>query len=506
MKYEYRVNGEKVSLEADEDFVAVTYREPAPHSLRASVAQASGTGPFAQRIEVPGEKITILPVAPRAQPRPTRFAATMTALAGSSDVSRAGRVFKVQGGLAVPSDRVLLGLVAGTDPAPFASGPRAVRRAAPDEYVLQLGEHEDALAVAQELAADPRVSYAEPDFVTLRPRLQRLSVGPSLAPAAGDPLLGRQYATKITRALDAWNIARASANVRIAILDEGVDTRHEDLATAVVAGYDAIDDDDFQEPNPWDGHGTACAGLAAAIPANDKGVRGVGGGCSLLAVRIARSDAPGADWTTSNSIIARAVDWSWQNGADVLSNSWGGGPASNAIARAFERARTQGRGGRGCVVVIAAGNDNGAVSFPATLPEVIAVAASNEFDEPKTPTSRDGERWGSNFGPEISLAAPGVHNYTTDITGVAGYNPGQFLDANYVSDFNGTSSATPIVAGAAALLLSVNAELREYEVRAILVGTADKVGPLPYVDGRNDRMGAGRLNVLRAVESALPLA
>jgi len=185
----------------------------------------------------------------------------------------------------------------------------------------------------------------------------------------------------------------------------------------------------------------------------------------------------------------------------VLSNSWGGVPESTVITQAIVRARTRGRGGKGCVVVAAAGNDEvlgGKVEFPGTLPEVLTVAASNEWDEPKTTQSRDNERWwGSSFGPEVDLAAPGVDNFTTDNVGLPG-----FTRTSYVPDFNGTSSATPIVAGAAALVLCANPDLAEAEVRKILCDTADKVGSIPYVDGRNDHMGHGRVNVLEAVRAA----
>jgi subtilisin family serine protease len=134
----------------------------------------------------------------------------------------------------------------------------------------------------------------------------------------------------------------------------------------------------------------------------------------------------------------------------------------------------------------------------------LTVAASNEFDEPKTHISADGENWwGSNFGPEADIAAPGVHNYTTDISGSEGYNSGGTLDGDYVSNFNGTSSATPIVAGVSALVLSANLNLREAQVRRILKQTADKVGQVVYTNGRNDKMGHGRVNALKAVQAAL---
>src|SRR4051794_7630633 len=91
-------------------------------------------------------------------------------------------------------------------------------------------------------------------------------------------------------------------------------------------------------------------------PASAIGIRGVAAGCGLMGVRIAFSEYEGGPWVTSNEMIARAISWSWKNGADVISNSWGGGVPSNAIAEGFEDARKQGRNGRGCVIVIAAGN------------------------------------------------------------------------------------------------------------------------------------------------------
>jgi len=223
------------------------------------------------------------------------------------------------------------------------------------------------------------------------------------------------------------------------------------------------------------------------------------GGCAVFAVRLAYSNAPESEWITSNSIIRRAIDWSWNSGADVLSNSWGGGAPSNAITNAFNRAREKGRNGKGCVVVIAAGNEDAKVSYPGNLKDVLTVSASNEYDEPKTKFSQDGEYWwGSCFGAEVDIAAPGVHNLTTDMSGNKGYNK----EHNY-TDFNGTSSSTPIVAGIAALMLSANPSLSEKEVRDIIKRTADKVGHVPYVQGHNHRMGFGRVNALNAINAAI---
>ena len=98
----------------------------------------------------------------------------------------------------------------------------------------------------------------------------------------------------------------------------------------------------------------------------------------------------------------------------------------------------------------------------------------------------------------MDVAAPGVHNLTTDISGTKGYNK----EHNY-TDFNGTSSSTPIVAGIAGLMLSANPLLTEKEVRNIIKQTADKVGHVPYDRGHNHRMGFGRVNALKAVNAAL---
>jgi subtilisin family serine protease len=506
MTHEYTFQGRKVALEPDPDFVAVRYREPAPHSMRASVAASAGMHRFEARTEVPGEKFTILPVDPTPEPRAVRQARALSNLRKDPvAVARVAPVFKWGDKRLLATDRILVGFnEAQSEPPGLLAelGPTRLERISDREWLVQLGESDDPLKAASELSERPGVAYAEPDFVTLGTHVPRKNA--AQGPGPTDPLSAKQYAMAITHAVEAWQLQTGDPAIRVAILDEGVDTQHEDLASAAVASFDGIDQDAFQEPNPWDGHGTSCAGLAVATQGNQKGIQGVAGGCSLLSVRIAYSEYEGGPWKTSNSVIARSIDWAWQNDADVLSNSWGGGAPSTAIVNAFQRARTLGRKGKGSVVVIAAGNDDGPVSFPGDLADVLTVSASNEWDEPKTKTSQDGETWwGSSYGPEVTLAAPGVHNYTTDISGSAGYNSGGAVDANYVPNFNGTSSATPIVAGACALVLSANPQLTEKQVREVLRDTADKVGSIAYVNGRNDRMGHGRVNVRKAIEAVV---
>jgi subtilisin family serine protease len=192
---------------------------------------------------------------------------------------------------------------------------------------------------------------------------------------------------------------------------------------------------------------------------------------------------------------ADAIDWAWREGAAVLSNSWGGGAPSDAISRAFGRARTQGRGGKGSVVCIAAGNDQIPIDFPGNLPGYVTVGASTPKDERKTRASSDGETWwGSNYGPTMWVLAPGVFIHTTDIAGPAGYELG-----DYTATFNGTSSATPHVAAAAALMLSANPNLSASDVRSLLSTTAKH---LAGQAGWTEELGYGRLDVGAAVAAA----
>ena len=289
----------------------------------------------------------------------------------------------------------------------------------------------------------------------------------------------------------AWAITKGSRDVSVAVLDEGVDTTHPDLRSSVVGQHDFIGDKgDSAMPDGNDAHGTACAGIIVARGSN---AGGIAPKCSLLAARIAMDDGAG-NWVFDDFATADAIDWAWRQGAAAISNSWGGGVPSDSIGRAFGRARTQGRGGKGSLVCIAAGNNQRPIDFPGSLPGYVTVGASNSNDERKTRTSTDGEPWGSGFGPTMWLLAPGVSINTTDISGAAGYEPG-----DYTATFNGTSSATPHVAGAAALMISANPNLSASDVRILLSKTARLI---PGQTEWTAEEGHGRLDVAAAVAAA----
>ncbi len=334
------------------------------------------------------------------------------------------------------------------------------------------------------------VSSAHPNFV-------RASVYPDLSPVAApaqwnlanDGSLG--VAGADVRAPQAWSLTRGSQDVLVAVLDEGIDTQHPDLGPAVSLERDFVEGHSSARPDPRDAHGSAVAGVIAS---RSQRLPGLAPQVSLLSARIARGAGDG-HWVADDFDIADAIDWAWANGAHVLTLAWGGGPGVDLIDHALERARRRGRRGKGCVVVAAAGNDEGAVQYPANVEGVLAVGASNPWDERKTRRSQDGEtNWGSSHGPALALLAPGVRIATTD-----NHGPWGLSALDHVLTFNGTSAAAPHAAAAAALVLSYAPRLREDDVRRALRAGADHLaGQTKWTP----QLGDGRLNVFEALRQA----
>jgi len=380
----------------------------------------------------------------------------------------------------------------------------------------------DALAMANLYQESGSVLYSAPNFVRLssqdiEPSQEKLNpIGPLYTPNdyyyyGGDQWYlnnTQQYGTWMTLDADidapeAWNITKGSSDIVIAIVDEGVDLAHVDLAGNMVSGYDATGLGSAGAPAGDGAHGTAVAGIAAAVSNNTIGIAGVCQLCKIMPIRIAYSDTEG-DWVTTDVWISEAIAWAYTHGADVLNNSWGGGSASTLINTAINNAVTLGRGGLGSVVVAAAGNNNTAtVIYPASQSNVIAVGALNMCDARKTATydncNGNESWWGSSYGTALDIAAAGVWLTTTDITGTAGYSDGTgTYPAEYTGYMNGTSGASPIVSGVAGLILSKNPNYAPAQVQTILQSTADDLN----TPGRDDETGYGRVNAFRAVSLA----
>ncbi len=375
-----------------------------------------------------------------------------------------------------------------------------------DRYTLKVKDttNFNTIKMANIYYEAPITAFAMPNFIS---KLEPLSTTPDdtyftsqwhLQNTGQDPPAGTEDAD--IDAPEGWDINIGSSDIVIAIIDEGVDIAHEDLIDNITNGYDFVDDD--TDASPWgnDAHGTACAGLAAGNTNNTEGIAGVSWNCKIMPIRMASGEF-GSYWTT-DEWAANAIEWASDNGADVLSNSWGGGPDSDTIHDAIQEAKENGRDGKGCVVVFASGNSGSGVSYPAKYSEVIAVGATDDDDV----------KWGySCYGNELDVVAPsGNVNlqgniWTTDITGSAGYNYGSTslgdASGDYTNKMGGTSAATPQVAGLAGLILSINPALTSDEVQYVIEASADDKG----VSGWDQYYGWGRINVYEALLKAFPL-
>ncbi len=321
----------------------------------------------------------------------------------------------------------------------------------------------------------------------------------------------------------AWDITLGD-NVTIAVLDEGFEMDHPDLVDNTIGtGYDS--ETGANSSVVYGPHGTACAGIAGARGNNNEGISGVAPNAGLISISNSLHLI-----TSAHQSLANGLNWAWQNGADVISNSWGHSFFLNSslIDDAITNALTNGREGLGSVVVFAAGNNNGEVIYPANSnPDILAVGAMSPCGERKSqgPTSCDGEYWwGSCFGNTLDIVAPGVLIPTTDRQGnligpscwvIPDYNPdpcaiiaNTYTNHNYFSRFNGTSSACPHIAGVAALVLSVNPNLTVQEVNDIIEQSAQKVRTDLYnystTTGRpngtwHNEMGYGLVDAYQAV-------
>ncbi len=293
---------------------------------------------------------------------------------------------------------------------------------------------------------------------------------------------------------EAWDFIFGSDQVIVAVIDTGVDYTHEDLAPNMWInqpewnGTPGVDDDgngyvddiygyDFrnEDPNPMDDHyhGTHCAGTIGAAGNNGKGITGICWDVKIMALKFLGSSGSG---TTSDAI--QCIQYAVQMGANVMSNSWGGGDYSQALYDAIQAA------GNANVLFVAAAGNNGSNNdtyphYPSnyTLPNVISVMATDRND-----TRSDF----SNYGPtSVDLGAPG--------TSILSCEPG-----NRYQYLNGTSMACPHVSGACAALWSLNPGLSADEVKNILLSTVD-----PTLPGRC--VSEGRLNLYNAVlETKVP--
>ena len=330
-----------------------------------------------------------------------------------------------------------------------------------------------AKKVVARAQADPRLLSVEVDSHSMHVLgEEKDTVAPKNPPTGGalstnDPYWGQMWGLARLQAESAWAVTRGNAGVKVAVVDTGVST-HVDLPEAqIAAGQDFSGEGGANGRSDGHGHGTHVTGTIVASVNNSVGVAGLAPDVSILPVKVLNSSGSGSD-----SSVAEGILYAADQGADVISMSLGGG-YSDTIATAVAYAIAQ-----GSLPVAAAGNSRTSgspVSYPAALPGVLAVAATD---------SNDAYASFSNSGSYVDISAPGVGIWST-------------LPGNAYASWGGTSMATPHVSAVAALVMSRAAELGlpGVSVDLLLTSTADDLGPV----GWDNDYGAGLVDPVTAL-------
>ena len=311
------------------------------------------------------------------------------------------------------------------------------------------------------LKTQTQVEYAE------KVPLHKTSLTPNDLGANNTGSSGQWGLHKI-RAQQAWDISTGSSSIKVAIVDDAVQTTHPDLNDACIAGRDVADNDnDPNPPNNTFDHGTHVAGIVGAETNNGTGIASIGFGVSIIPVKSTND----AEFITDGY---EGVVWAIDNDADVINMSWGGSGGSQTGQNIMNSGNNA-----GVVLVAASGNDDVSTTFyPAGFNHVISVASTS---------SSDAKSSFSNYGSWIDISAPGSSIRSTVPT--TGY-----------SSKSGTSMASPLVAGLCGLMLSANPVLTPQEVLECLQLTADNINSqnANYIG----QLGGGRINAEAALECA----
>ena len=410
------------------------------------------------------------------------FASLASASSPSLAPSTAGELYA--------PDRILVGFAPGVSASTMAAIHRAngavLIREIPQigVQVLRVPANQVPALVAA-YSRNPNVLYAEPDYVAYAIE----------EPPVNDPYFSKQwgldndgqiYKDPLSGTVDAdidapeaWDITTGSSDVKIAILDTGIDKDHDDLASKIVANVNFTNSRTVDDKY---GHGTHVAGIAAAITNNGTGVAGVGYNSTLLNVKVLNDRGSGF-----YSWIASGITWAadpTKGNAQVINMSLGGYASSETLELAVNYAWE-----KGVVLAAAAGNDGISDKlYPAAYTTCIAVAATDDDDRVDEPGW-----WASNYGDWVDVAAPGLYIYSTFPN--HDYAIGKSLNYDYGS---GTSMSTPFVSGLAALVWATDYGVSNSAVRDRIESTADQVGDIWSI------YGIPRINAYEAVVPAGP--
>lgn len=360
--------------------------------------------------------------------------------------------------------------------------------------LLQFQSASQTEAAMQELRKHPEVASVSlnPRYTALafpsRP-MQRFSASTA---GVSDALYPLQWALPKIGVPQAWQFVKAPQELIVAVVDSGVDYNHPDLKGQIINGKDFMAEEatgpngegspDVVDDDPRDqlGHGTHVAGIIAALADNQMGVAGIAPMVKVLNIKALNQEGWGSAFAIAQGITSAA-----DQGARIINLSLGGGEPSKPIELAVKYAQS-----KGALIVAAAGNSFTHTGFPANLPGVLAVGAT------------DSEDWLADFtnhDKRIDVMAPGVDIMSTTPTFMTNAMMQNKIDLFY-SSMSGTSMACPMVAAQAALLLSVNPSLSAEQLKDLIRRTARPVG-----DSR--LFGAGRIQIaasLQALVNAAP--
>lgn len=307
--------------------------------------------------------------------------------------------------------------------------------------------------VMSSLSALPFVRYVEED------------VEAKIFAVPNDPRLQDQWYLDSVSAHSAWDVTRGSSDVVIAIIDTGIDMNHPEFAGRVVSPYDFYNGDN--DPSDDNGHGTHVAGIAAATGNNGIGIAGIDWNAKIMPIK-----ALGAKGTGDISVIMTAIMWAADEGADVINMSFGASGHIRSMQEAVDYAAS-----KGAVLVAASGNESTAVACPANCNNVIAVGSVDGSDSVSN---------FSNYGMDLDVVAPGESMLST--------YPGGY---RYLQ---GTSMASPVVAGVASLVKSTKPELNPRQIAETIKETATDLGS----SGFDIYYGHGKVNANAAVRAESP--
>jgi subtilisin family serine protease len=277
--------------------------------------------------------------------------------------------------------------------------------------------------------------------------------------------------------------------IKIAVIDDSLDTLHPKMIEHISQTYNVVDDSSDVSPKKEHSHGTAVSGII--VSDTKKGIRGIAPNVELLFISIPD--------ILSDAHVISAFDFAYQNGADIISCSWGTNNVSNIVKEKIRLVAKKGREGKGISIIFAVGNKGEEIrNDESAIEEVIAIGSTNKYV--KVP-------FYSNYGKALDFVAPGgeyIGIPTLDINSDAGFNFSDYLLYNDKNAFIGTSASAPIVSATIALMLEKNPELTREDIYEILKQSCDKIDE-HNITVHDILSGYGKINVDNALSQIVEL-